>query len=443
MFRKNYFNFLLAAALFLMSGIVAFAQTAPVSGRVELKKADGTTAPVADALVEVLRMDVKSKLPSDKTDKKGNFAFAGLPLGGRYILVVSGTGIAPMIFPNVRAGSENFAITVTEGDGKRFTEEEVRQSLAQGASSNNSNANTETKSAELTEEQKKAKAEYDKQVAEITEKNKKIQAEDAIVQKAIAEGNAAFNAKNYDLAIVKFDEGYKASPDYVGSAPVFLNNKGIALRIRGVETYNQSIKATDPSAKVEGMNKVLKDFSEALDAFNASWTLLKNTPAASVPDAKSYESNKMQALRGAKELVKFMAATEKVDNSKIGIAKTLIQEYLTTETDQAAKAQAQINLADLYRVAGDSDNAVAEYKKALEISPDNPDALAGLGLSLFNAGEINNNVAQKQEGLGYMERFAQVAPDNHKLKSSVADAVTYLKSQKITSTKVTNTKKKN
>ena len=44
------------------------------------------------------------------------------------------------------------------------------------------------------------------------------------MKRALEEGNQAFNSKNYDIAIVKFEEGYKASPDFVGSAPVLLNN---------------------------------------------------------------------------------------------------------------------------------------------------------------------------------------------------------------------------
>lgn len=442
MFRKNYFNFLLAIALFLIGGINIFAQTAPVHGRVEMKKADGTTAPVPEALVEVYRMDQKSKLPTDKTDKKGNFAFAGLTVGPKYVLAISGTGISPTIYPNVPAGADNFVISVSEGDGKRFTEDEIRQAIAKKTTDTQSNVAETPK--ELTEEQKKQQAEYEKKVAEVTEKNKKIQESDAVIQKSLTEGNAAFSAKNYDLAITKFDEGYKASPDYVGSAPVFLNNKGIALRIRAVDTYNQSIKLTDAAAKAEGLNKVSKDFSDALDSFSASWTLLKAT--TTVPDQKNYDLNKLQTLRGAKDLVRYMAATERVDGSKMEMAKTLVQEYLAVETDQAAKTEAQLSLADAYRVAGDFDNAIAAYRKTVELAPENPDALAGLGLSLFAAGEAANNVQQKQEGLNYMQKFAEIAPANHKLKADVASVVEYLKTQKLAPQKVTTTtttKKKN
>ena len=81
MLRKNYLTILLAVVLFLTGSLAAFAQTAPVRGKVELKKADGTLVPVADAVVDVYRIDIAGKPSPSKTNKKGEFSFAGLPLG--------------------------------------------------------------------------------------------------------------------------------------------------------------------------------------------------------------------------------------------------------------------------------------------------------------------------------------------------------------------------
>jgi len=434
MFRKNYFTFLFTIALFLACGSVVFAQTFPVTGRVMLKKADNKLVPVEGALVEAFREDSKIKLPSDKTDKKGNFNFAGLQPGFKYILSVSGPGISPLIYPNVPAGAQDFVITVSEGDGKRFTEEEVKQTLK----GQKTGALTNT-SSEPTEEEKKAAAERQKQIDEFNAKKSNIENKNAIRQAALKEGS---EARNYDLAIAKFDEGYQADTAFLGSAPVFLTAKAKVLSARAVDKFNKSNKLADPTEKMEAMNVVIKDFSEAIDTFKMSWTMLKNAPAASIPDQKNYETNKSEALAAMVNTFGYMVGTEKVDPAKTAMIRELTADYLSAENDAAKKTKAQMILADIYRLAGDSDNAVIEYKKALEMSPDNPDGLAGLGLSLFNSGEINSNVAQKQEGLGYLERFVQVAPDDHKLKVSVAEAVTYLKSQKITPTKVTTTKKK-
>ncbi len=50
-------------------------------------------------------------------------------------------------------------------------------------------------------------------------------------------------------------------------------------------------------------------------------------------------------------------------------------------------------------------------------------------MSLFNSGVVGDNKVQKQEGLNYMQKFADSAPENHPLKASVRDAVEYLKTQ--------------
>ncbi|MCV4873056.1 carboxypeptidase-like regulatory domain-containing protein, partial [Escherichia coli] len=65
-----------------------------------MKKADGTVVPVQGALVEIFRTDIKSSGPADKTDKKGVFNFAGLPLGATYVISVSAPGAAPQYLPN-------------------------------------------------------------------------------------------------------------------------------------------------------------------------------------------------------------------------------------------------------------------------------------------------------------------------------------------------------
>ncbi|MCV4639624.1 hypothetical protein OFB62_30450, partial [Escherichia coli] len=85
---------------------------------------------------------------------------------------------------------------------------------------------------------------------------------------------------------------------------------------------------------------------------------------------------------------RLMTLTEQIDETKLDLAKTLIPEYISIETDPTRKNQAKLIIADLYRILGDADNAIAEYRKIVEEMPDNLDALAGLGLSLVNAGYI-------------------------------------------------------
>ena len=430
-----------------------FAQNSPVNGRVELKKADGTTEPVAGALIEVFRIDIKSKLPAGKTDKKGNFAFAGLPLGATFAFSISAPNISPEIFPNVRAGTQNMVITVSAGNGKQWTEDEVRQALAKPKTTGTT---TEKSNAELTAEQKKQKEEYDKQVAEIAAKNEKVKNSTAIIQKSLEEGQKAFDAKNYDLAIIKFDEGYNADPDFAGSAPVLLNNKALALKSRGFDFYRKSV--TDSANKASLMEMVKKDFTDSINASQKALDILKTATTTDANLQKSYDSNKVTALSNMVEIYRLMLET-KADESKTQEAVTTLEAYLLTQTDVAIKTKVALNVADAIRKTGNSDAAIPLYRKILEISPNQSEALAGLGLSLFNSGAVadangqkQEGKAQMQEGLDLMQRFVDVSPAKpddtqqmKELKASVKEAVEYLKTQNLApqKTKTTSTKKKN
>jgi len=443
MFRKNYFTFLLAIALFLAGGaMAAFAQTAPVRGQVVMKKADGTTQPVVGAVVEVYRTDVKGKFPSSKTDKKGYFNFAGLPLGANFALSISAEKIKPEIIPNIKAGADNLVIDVVEGDGKKWTEDEVRQALATPAAATTGTSTQASK--ELTADQKKAQEEHQKQVAAVTEKNKKIEQSTGVIKRTLEEGSKAFESKNYDLAIVKFDEGIAADPEFEGTAPVLLNNKALALINRATNNYNQAVKG-DPAAKTAAMESVKKDFENAAAASDKALAILKNATSTDAAVQKNYEANKMFALANRKEAYRLMTKTG-ADRTKGKESLVAFQEYMAAETDAKKKSDTQLTLGDILRESGDSENAIIAYKAALQSSPDNPDALAGLGLSLFNSGVVSDSTEQKQEGLNYMQRFAEIAPDTHPLKSSVKDAVEYLRTQdKLAPQKTTKSsaKKKN
>jgi tetratricopeptide (TPR) repeat protein len=419
MFRKNYLTGFLTIALFLIGGTAVFAQTtAAVRGKVELVKADGTKEPVAGALVEVYRIDVKAKFPSDTTDKKGGFSFAGLPVGANFVLAVSGPNIKGLIQGGIKAGMENVLVPVEPGDGKRYSEEEVRAALSSSST---------TQSKELTAEEKKKQAELEKQRADITAKNEKILSQTATVKKALDEGTAAYESKNYDVAVVKFEEGYQANPDYVGSAPVLLNAKAQALRLRAVTVFNAEGSNKDVNLKIAALAKVQKDLGDALEAYSKSWAIIKAAPATEINDPKTNEINKQNVLTGAKETLRIMSITRQVDTTKTDIAKSLMGEYLAIESDQAKKTEAQRILGDIYLSAGDSDNAIIEYKKVLDINPTDPDSLVGIGLSLITSGYSTNDKTKMQEGADYLQRFIDVAPANHKFLQDAKDSIAQLK----------------
>ncbi len=433
MFRKFYFSFLLTTALILAGGITVFAQTAPVSGQVTLKKADGTTEPVVGALIEAFRTDQKGKPLSDKTDKKGRFAFVGLTLGAPYAFSVSGPNIRPEIRPGIQAGMNDIVINVSEGDGTRWTEGQVREALA-SPSKNNQTDNTAAqtdgaeKKAETSAEQKKAEEEYKKKLAEVEAKNKKIEQSSAIIKRTLEEGNSAYEAKNYDLAITKFEEGVAADPNYVGSAPILLNNKALALTLRATNTYNQSVKS-DAAAKTAALQSAKKDYQEAVDASDRALEILKKSPSADAAVQKGYDEAKFNAIRNRKEAYRLMIKTG-ADRTKGKEAQAAFQEYIAAEPDAKKKSDAQLALAETLQDTQEFDQAIIEFEKVLVTEPNSVDALAGAGFSLVNTaynadGSINKE--KMQQGANYLQKFVSVAPDTHKYKS---DAVALLDSLK-------------
>lgn len=432
MFRKTYFTFLLTIALLIAGAVAVSAQgSGPVRGRVYMTK-DGAKVPVADAVIDAYRVDGTGKLPT-KTNKKGEFQFAGFLLGQTYHLAVSGLGISPLVFPKVKAYMESIEIEVFPGDGRVFTEAEAKAAANQGAPA---------KGEEMSAAEKKEQEDLIKKNAEIAAKNEKTKSADETAARSYKEGNDALNAKNYDLAISKFDEGINAVPDYVGSTPLLLSKKVIALKERGLKTWKEgAVAGTEVSVKLAKNEAAKKDFNDGLAAYARALEIVKTSPP-DPPSQKSRELVKIELYGNAIDIHRLMSQTQ-VDTSKGKEATALFADYATFETDAVKKAKAEMILADILRENGDCDAAAVQYKKILQTSPEDPDALAGAGLCMFNTGVANNDKAVMQEGLNLMEHFAQVAPDTHKLKASVKDAVEYLKTeQKLSSEKKPATPKR-
>ncbi len=430
MYRKFSFTFLLASALLCAGSVIAIAQTAPVRGEVKLKKADGTVVPVADAVVDAYRTDVaKGTPPPSKTNQKGQFSFVGFPPGQVFALAVSGTGIGPKIEPGVKAGRDNIVIFVSEGDGRKLTEAEVREVLTSAVN---------IPAGELTAAQKKEQEEFLKKKADVEEKNKKLQDGDAIASKANTEGIAALKAKNYEVAIAKFSEGVVAVPDFVGSTPVMLNGKMVAHKARGYDSYKEGAASTDTAIRKAKYEAANKDYDEGLAAFDQAMAVIKNAPAPTDPAEQKTRANVSLELLGNAMEIHRLKAVGGVDTGKGKEAASVFAAYLEMEPDPIKKATAEMTLGDVLRETGDCDAAIVAYKRILGTTPDSADALAGAGLCLFSVGYGNSDKAQMQEGLNFMQRFTEVAPETHKLKASVKDAVDLLKNeQKLAPQKVT------
>jgi tetratricopeptide (TPR) repeat protein len=432
MIRKSLFTFFLMTAL----SLVVFAQTAPVRGVVEMTQADGKKVPVVGALIECFRTDIKGKFPGPKTDKKGVFVFAGLPLGGVFTLSVSGQGIAPQIYPNVKAGREDIVISVNAGDGKRLTEDEVRNGTASAVAKSGGGG-------ELTAEQKKQMAEEQKKIDAIKSNNAKIEENNKLINRVLKEGNDALNVKNYDVAISKYSEGITADATHPG-APVLMTNRAIAYRIRGVERFNTAIKSGGA-----GLEDAKQDFTDSAMSAKTAVELLKNQTAPTDPsELTNYKSNLYSANLSYSEGMRLVAT--KVDQTKVADMVTAYQDYFAVETDPLKKAKNQLIFAQALMDAQDFEKATVEFEKVLAENPNDVTALSGAGLCLVNLGYLSNDKAKFQNGANYLARYIELAPDSDPVASKYkADAKSLLetlkKEQNVTAqkpAKVTPVKKK-
>jgi len=425
--RRFYlFTLIVAAAVLLSSAIAAAAQTGQLRGHVVIKQADGTSVPGAGAQIDVFRTDLPGNYPT-KADKKGQFVYAGLPYVGRYIIAASAPNAAPSVLGGILAGRDtDYEIVVGPGVGRRYTAEEAKAAIKPGGGGAPSSNSGGGESAA----DKAKREEIAKKNAEIETKNKKIEESNKVVGEAFKTGNVALNAKNYDEAIKQYDVGLAADPEQAA----LLTNKAAALKARGVDKYNASIKNKDAAAT----EAAKADFKAAAEAANAAANLLKKEPAATDPtEQKQQEANKYAAFSVRAEAMRLFVT--KTDPTQADAGAAAFQDYISVETDPAKKSRAQLDLAQMLLDAGSGDKAYAEYQKILAANPDDVDANLGAGLALFSIGDKG----KYQDAANYLQHFVDKAPDTHKFKNDAKAILAELKStENVTPEKTTPARRK-
>jgi tetratricopeptide (TPR) repeat protein len=417
MFRKYVFNTVASVVLLTSATFVASGQTGELHGHAIIKQADGQTTPASDAVIDVYRTDLPGKY-NTKTNKKGEFVFAGLPYIGTYIIAASHPTAQPTFLQAVKAGRDvDYELSMSPGDGKRLTLDQIN-AMASGGGAPSSGGGKESAESRAKRE------ELERKNKEILEKNKKIEEANSIVARTYKAGNEAFVAKNYDEAIKQYDEGLAADPEQ----PALLTNRALALKARGVDRYNAAITSKDDAAKTSGLEAAKNDFRAAADTTAKAVALIKAQPAPTEPTEQArYNTNKMATLGTRAETMRLFVT--KADPTQVDAGQAAFEEYIAAETDPAKKAKAQHDLAQMLFDANAFDKALAEYQKILGDNPDDLDALLRSGQALFNIGAISNDKAKYQEAANFLARFVDKAPDTNALKADAKAILDTLKDQ--------------
>lgn len=429
MLNKYLIGALAVAILIAVASMPALAQVGELRGHVWMQQADGQKVPLADAQIDVFRTDMKAKYDT-KTNKKGEFVFAGLPFIGEFIVAASHPTASPNFVPHVKAGrGVEVELVVTPGNGKRLTLDEIEKAGGSAAAPPPGSANTESAADKAKRE------EIMKKNAEIEASNKKITEANEIIGRTFKAGNEALSAANvaskanntdqaiqkFGEAITQYDEGLAADADQ----PAILTNKAVALKGRGVERYNSAVrsKTLDDAGRTAAIDQAKADFKAAAETSTKAVDLVKKQTAPTDPaDLDRYNKNKYAAFVTHAESMRLFVS--KVDPTQGEAGLAAYKDYLALETDPAKKGKAQLDSAQMLLDSGQADKALVEFQSILQGQPDNAEANLGAGLAIYAAGDK----AKFQDAANYLQHFVDVAPDTNPLKADAKAILAELKS---------------
>jgi len=404
MFRIKLLNAAwLAIAIIFLASVVS-GQTGAVEGTVKVKAEDGSKKPVAGALVDIYRMDIKGHWDV-KTDKSGHYVRLGIPLTGDYIFVASGPGMTPTWITGIHITQAPTVDIVAEaGDGHTLTLEQVLQARG-GAPAGGGTAPPSISSADRA----KLEAAQKEQAAKAKE-GQEMQAGFDQARTHYNTGVELMKANNFQNALSEFELATTVDP-----------SKHAAMKLLAYKA-NANLAETHYQIGVDLFNK--KQRPEAKAHFEAAVAAVKKALALAASDTAENNPSLNSDLivyynilgKNAMLLVEYYGAADIVDAT--------VKELDKAEAlDTANKNKWGAMKADLYRSGGRTDEAVAAYKKALAADANNFDALYGLGLTLIASSER----AQIQEGANTLAEFLVKAPATDKRVPIVKSSLEELK----------------
>ena len=224
----------------------------------------------------------------------------------------------------------------------------------------------------------------------------------------------------YTAAVAQYDEGLAADPEQ----PAILTNKAVALKGRGVERFNSTVrsKTLDDAGKTAGLQAAKDDFKAAAETSAKAVTMMKALPAPTeAAELQRYNGNKYAAMLTQAESMRLYVS--KADGTQADAGLAAYKDYIAVETDPAKKAKAQLDMAQMLLDAGASDKALAEFKAILAENPNSPEANLGAGLAVYATGDK----AKFQEAANFLQKFVEVAPDTNPMKDDAKAILTELK----------------
>ncbi|MBI1789300.1 MAG: carboxypeptidase regulatory-like domain-containing protein [Acidobacteria bacterium] len=309
----------LAAAASLLLPLAAFAQTSSLAGVV--KGEDGK--PLKDAIVKIERKDIKGNYKT-KTNKKGEYIHAGLPLG-TYKITLEVEGKDRDVVDGVRT---------TLGDPKEINFDlhamkKKQESLAAAAQSGTL---TKDQERDMTPEQRAAMEKAIKERSQAMAKNKAL-------NDAFNQGVEALKTGQFEAAVTAFAKGAE------------MDAKQHVIWAQLAESYMGVAKTKTGDEQAQVLAKGFEAYNKAIE--------LK-------PDDSGYHNNFGLALARAKKFPEAQAELTKA--AQIEPTKAGVYYY---------------NLGALLVNANQTEPAGEAFKKALEADPNHADSQYQYGIYLI------------------------------------------------------------
>jgi tetratricopeptide (TPR) repeat protein len=350
-------NAAFAAVGLVFLALASYAQVATIEG--DVKGTDGK--PVAGAIIKLHRTDIKWDSQT-KTDKKGHYIHAGVPLGMYEIsCVIDGKEVDKVTGVKSTLGDHpplNFDLSKSGAKVDAARQAEIQKAFETGQISDDLKR-------QMTPEQKAAMEKQISEKAGEIKKNKEL-------NDAFNAGFSAIENKQYDVAVTNLEKAAEIGPTqpavwanlgdaYIGLAGTKTGADFDALAQKGIAAYAKSIE-------------------------------LK-------PDDASVHNNYALALAKAHKIPEMQAELKKA-----------------ADLDPATAYVKFFNLGALMTNAGQSEAAAAAFKMAIDSAPDNPKNCEsyyqyGLSLAAQAAVAADGKITAPPGTVDAFQKYLQLAPD--------------------------------
>jgi len=333
--------------LFVVAG-GAFAQTSSMEGHVIGE--DGQ--PLQGAWIRIKRTDVRGNYKV-KTNKKGHYFHAGLPLG-TYSVTCEVDGKAWDTVQGVRT-------TLGESTKVNFDLQEMREKQRKLRAAADAGTLSEEQTKGLSAEQKKA-------LQHEMEKRSKAMRKNKDLNDAFNAAMAAKEAKQWDVAIQNFEKAAAIDP------------KQIVIFAQLADTYVQKSGAVAGAAKKEALAKGIDAYAKVL--------VLK-------PEDPSYHNNYALALARAGRMDEAEAELEKA-----------------AQLNPPGAGQYYYNLGAVMTNTGNPEAASSAFKKATEADPNYANAFFQYGMSLLAKATIakDGTIKPPPGTIESLQRYLELKP---------------------------------